>query len=277
MATTKPKILLVDDVDFFLDVEMDFLARTPVEILTAGNGADALRLIRQERPQLVYLDVTLPDIDGAECCRRIKDDPYLRLTPVILVFASSKDLSADAMEQYGCDDVLAKPLERKVFLNCGYRFLFGVERRNKRVRCQTPIHCRFEHDSLESNVVDINVHGVYVQSRMSVLPGTTLTVSFKLPAIDTAIEGRARVAWVNQGAQRNNLNLPQGFGVQLLQIPTAAQSVLTDFVNTAEDPEETRYENNLLTPDRPKAAPLTSDQQQLLPHDSKKESGWTEH
>lgn len=278
MATTKPKILLVDKADFLLDMERDFLAQTPAEILTAGNGTEALRQIRQELPQLVYLDVELPDISGTECCRQIKVDPTLRQTPIVLIFASARDLAVDAMELYGCDEVLAKPLERKSFLNCGYRYLLGIERRNKRIPCHIPIHCQFEHHSLMSNAIDVSDNGVYIQSPIPVLPGTEITVSFNIPAGDTVVEGHGRVAWVNQGTQRSNIGMPQGFGVNLLHISPTAIPHLLNFVNSKSDQEATRRENELTSLDRSQEAPAANpDRDRKLPPETKKENGLSEH
>jgi len=250
MPTMKPKVLLVDDDASLLDLEKDFLARTSAEILTADNGADALRQIRQERPQLVYLDESLPDISGAECCRQVKADPSLRLTPIVLIYSAAQDLLVDAMDLYGCDEVLTKPLERKTFLNCGYRYLFGIERRNMRIPCRVPIHCQFEHNSMVTNAVDVSEHGLYVQSPIPILPGTEITVSFSLPTGDAVIEGHGRIAWVNQGTQRCNVNMPQGFGVNLLHISPAALPHLLDFVSSEADRAASRQEDELKALDR---------------------------
>lgn len=277
MATMKPKILLVDDLDFLIEMEKEFLDQTPADIITAACGKDALRIIREERPQLVYLDTSLPDISGAECCRLIKGDQHLRQTPIVLIFDSEKEIAVNAMEFIGCDEVLAKPLKRKAFLNCGYRFLSGVERRNKRIPCHIPIHCQFEHNFLVSSAIDVSTNGVYVKSPIPVLPGSDITVSFSLPDGDKVIEGHGRIAWVNQGTQRGNMNMPQGFGVDLLEISPAGLFYLSNFVNTEADLESNRRENTLISFEKveeppPKPAPV-----QKPSLKTKKENGLSEH
>lgn len=235
MPASRLKILLVDDIDFILDMERDFLKRTPAEILTARNATEALAIIRRERPQLVYLDVSLPDMNGMECCRQIKADPYLRLIPIVLLFASASELPGNPAAVCGCDAALAKPLERIAFLDSGYKFLFQIERREKRVACRIPVSCQFEDSALESVSGDISQHGIYVQLRSPILNGTPVTVRFTLPTGGPAIEGRGRVAWVNQGFPRTNLGLPQGFGVHFLQISPVALAQLAAFVESHEE------------------------------------------
>lgn len=230
MPAPRPKILLVDDVEFLLETERMFLQRTPADILTARSAGEALAIIHRERPQLVYLDVSLPDLNGMECCRQIKADPYLRLIPIVLLFASATEMPGNPAAVCGCDEALAKPLERKAFLNCGYRHLFEIERREKRVLCRIPVVCQFEDSTLESISGDISQHGIYVQSRTPILPGTPVTVSFTLPSGGPPIVGGGRVAWLNQGFPRTNMGLPQGFGVQFLHLAPPALTQLTAFI-----------------------------------------------
>ena len=91
MAEAFPeKILLVDDVRLFLELEKTFLRRVVCEILTASSGEEALEVLRLERPALIVLDDQMPGIGGLETCRRIKSDPDLRST--IVLMASSPGL-----------------------------------------------------------------------------------------------------------------------------------------------------------------------------------------
>lgn len=243
MPATRPKILLVDDVDFILDTERDFLKRTPADILTARSAAEALAMIRHERPQLVYLDVSLPDLNGVELCRKLKADPFLRLIPVVLLFSSAGELPRTPAD-CGCEAVLAKPLERIPFLDAGYRFLFEIERREKRVACRVPVSCQLGQETLESVSADISQHGIYLQWRAPVVIGTSVTARFTLPSGGPAIEARGRVAWINQGFPRTNLALPQGFGIHFLQISPLALAQLTTFVEHHDE----------LRPERPPTA-----------------------
>jgi Response regulator receiver domain len=79
------KILLVDDVDFFPEIEKDYLPQIPAEILIAGNGQIALEQAEQHRPNVIFMDVNMPVMDGLTCCRKLKADPRLKDIPVIMI------------------------------------------------------------------------------------------------------------------------------------------------------------------------------------------------
>jgi CheY-like chemotaxis protein len=88
-------ILLADDAQLFRDLGSLFLARSG-EVTTARDGAEALALAMRERPAVVVADLLMPRLDGAELCRRIKRDPELSGTPVILVVSATTRSTARA-------------------------------------------------------------------------------------------------------------------------------------------------------------------------------------
>src|SRR6266702_2625721 len=136
------KILLVDDVMLFLEIEKGFLVHSPVTILTAKDGVEALSLTRSERPDLVVMDLNMPKMDGVTCCSTIKSDPALGSIPVIMISNSSRPEDVETCWKAGCDDFMAKPLDGKLFLEKMHKFLPAVERRSARVHCQMPVTLR---------------------------------------------------------------------------------------------------------------------------------------
>ena len=88
----KGKILVVDDENYILHI-LDFsLGAEGYEVLTAEDGEAAVQKCKDERPDLVVLDVMMPKMDGFEACRAIKRDPDLAGTPVILLSAKARDV-----------------------------------------------------------------------------------------------------------------------------------------------------------------------------------------
>lgn len=229
MAT--PKILLVDDVEFFLEIEKDFLRHTPAEILLARNGQAALEMIEEHRPNLVFMDVQMPVMDGLACCRRLKKDPRLNDIPVVMVYAPSAEIDEAACRTAGCNDVLRKPVDRNAFLELGRQFLFDVDRREQRVVCQTPVEFQMGGRRYQGRGRDISLHGMYVVFREEIELRERLQVSFCLPAVNPErIELNARVAWINRGFPRFNLALPQGFGVEFRRIPPSVAAIIGKYV-----------------------------------------------
>jgi CheY-like chemotaxis protein len=226
-----PKILLVDDVDFFLEIEKDFLRQTPAEILLARNGQTALELTAEHRPNLIFMDVHMPVMDGLTCCRRIKADPQLTGIPVVMVFAPSADVNDAACRAAGCDEVLRKPVDRNAFLELGRRFLFDIDRREKRVSCQIPVEFRIGGRCCQGTGRDVSLHGMYIGFREEVQPNERVQVTFSLPEEGAErIELNGRVAWLNRGFPRSNLGLPQGFGVEFRRFPAGVAAIFDAFL-----------------------------------------------
>jgi CheY-like chemotaxis protein len=123
-----PRILLVDDVRLFLELEKSFLNLSQVEILTAANGEEALAIVRRERPDLVFLDLYMPVLDGAVCCATIKGDPELSATPVVMVTTGGKPEEVEQCRAAGCDGLLTKPIDRSAFLDTVSRFIPSFNR-----------------------------------------------------------------------------------------------------------------------------------------------------
>ncbi len=107
------KILIVDDDPDIRDVLKLTLSEENYEILEAGDGEEALRIIRLVQPDLILLDYQMPKLDGREVCRRIKKDLLLRHLPIIMVTGKG-DISdkVDGIDA-GADDYIVKPFEPK--------------------------------------------------------------------------------------------------------------------------------------------------------------------
>lgn len=123
-----PRILLVDDVRLFLELEKSFLHLAQVKILTAANGEEALAVIRRERPDLVFLDLYMPILDGIACCAAIKSDPEVSATPVVMVTTGGKPEEVEQCRAAGCDGLLTKPVDRSAFLDMVSRFVPSFNR-----------------------------------------------------------------------------------------------------------------------------------------------------
>lgn len=234
----KAKILLVDDVKVFLEVQKEFLKPSPVQVLTAKNGSEALEIARNERPDLVVMDVEMPEMDGIECCAAIKNDPVLGSTPVILLSSTSCQDVVESSYKAGCDKFLQKPVYGREFLNLAHSFLPVVERRRPRVPCRVPVALQCEGVTFQGMTRDIGMNGVYVASEAKVEQGSEIVASFRLPTNAYAMTvARGRVAWVNHAREQIRTDLPAGFGVEFREITGEGVShlrfcELTEFVNS---------------------------------------------
>ncbi|MBF0625616.1 MAG: PleD family two-component system response regulator [Magnetococcales bacterium] len=104
-----PKILIVDDVPSNIEVLHQALSGD-YEVLFATNGPDALTIAGVEKPDLILLDVMMPEMDGYQVCRRIKDDEATRQIPVIFVTAMNEEADEARGLRVGAIDYLTKPV-----------------------------------------------------------------------------------------------------------------------------------------------------------------------
>jgi CheY-like chemotaxis protein len=232
MSQNNLKILLVDDVDFFREVMCDYFKRTPATIITATSGEEAVSLAMRERPDLIYMDVSMPGMSGIEACKKIKAHSTLKKIPVLLIFTPDRDADIKEIEASGCDGYLAKPFGREEFLNLGHRHLFNIERRERRVPCQMTVKFTINGAEYQVRGVDISLHGLYLEFRDEIPPNNRITASFLLPTISAkTIEISGRISWVNQGFPRQNMILPQGFGIEIQSIDKSSVEIIRAYLD----------------------------------------------
>jgi two-component system alkaline phosphatase synthesis response regulator PhoP len=104
-----PRILVVDDDKQIVRLVQSYLERASYQVLTAYDGETALHTIRRERPDLVVLDLMLPNRDGWEVTRTIRGDPNLAGLPIIMLTARVEDTDKIVGLELGADDYIAKP------------------------------------------------------------------------------------------------------------------------------------------------------------------------
>ena len=107
-----PCILVVDDNETNRDILVTRLEAHGYQTLQAADGEEALRGVAQHRPDVVLLDVMMPNLDGLEACRRLKSDRAVAFTPVILVTAKAATQDIVAGLDAGADEYLTKPVDQ---------------------------------------------------------------------------------------------------------------------------------------------------------------------
>jgi DNA-binding response OmpR family regulator len=114
------KILIVDDephIRMLIEQTLEELEDEAVSFLSAGNGEDALALISEEKPQLVFLDVMMPKMNGMEVCRRVKKELGLDNVYIVLLTAKGQELDRQKGQEVGADVYMTKPFDPEVILN----------------------------------------------------------------------------------------------------------------------------------------------------------------
>ena len=106
MASNAQSVLVVEDEASIASFVSLYLKNAGYDVTTAANGADALRSLERDQPSLVVLDLMLPDIDGIEICRRIRQKSDL---PILMLTARDEDVDKIIGLEVGADDYMTKP------------------------------------------------------------------------------------------------------------------------------------------------------------------------
>jgi CheY-like chemotaxis protein len=105
----RKKILIVDDSKTVLTLERTLLA-SRYDIVEAVDGEEALAKAKIDKPDLILLDIVMPKLDGFETCKRLRDSPETRTTPIIMVTTRGEAKNIEAGYKHGCTDYVTKPI-----------------------------------------------------------------------------------------------------------------------------------------------------------------------
>jgi two-component system alkaline phosphatase synthesis response regulator PhoP len=114
------KILIVDDephIRMLIEQTLEELEDEEVVFFTAENGEEALEIISRERPQLVFLDVMMPKMNGMEVCRRVKKELSIDGVYIILLTAKGQEIDRLKGQEVGADVYMTKPFDPEMLLN----------------------------------------------------------------------------------------------------------------------------------------------------------------
>jgi DNA-binding response OmpR family regulator len=114
------KILIVDDeahIRMLIEQTLEELEDEGVEFLTADNGETALEIIESERPNLVFIDVMMPRMNGMQVCQHIKKEKALSDVFIILLTAKGQEIDRLKGQEVGADVYMTKPFDPEILLN----------------------------------------------------------------------------------------------------------------------------------------------------------------
>jgi adenylate cyclase len=145
-----PRILVVDDNETNRDIIVTRLEANGYETLQAADGQEALAAAMQHHPDLVLLDVMMPNIDGLDVCRRLKSDAALAFTPVILVTAKTATKDVVAGLDAGADEYLTKPIDQPALV----------------ARVRSALRIKALHDEVQAQAADLATWNQTLEQRV---------------------------------------------------------------------------------------------------------------
>ncbi len=122
-AATGKTVMVVEDNELNMKLFHDLLEAHGYRIVQTKDGMEVLRLAREHKPDLILMDIQLPEVSGLEVTRWIKEDEELRAIPVIAVTAFAMKGDEEKMRKGGCEAYIAKPISVASFLETVERFI----------------------------------------------------------------------------------------------------------------------------------------------------------
>jgi len=116
-------VMVVEDNDLNMKLFHDLLEAHGYNILQTKDGMEALKLAREHRPDLILMDIQLPEVSGLEVTKWIKEDDSLKSIPVVAVTAFAMKGDEEKIREGGCEAYIAKPISVTNFLQTVARFL----------------------------------------------------------------------------------------------------------------------------------------------------------
>ena len=105
----RKKVLLVDDSATVLMMEKMLLSKGPYNVVTARDGREAIEKAKSEQPDIVLLDVVMPNLDGLSACAAIRQQPETAHIPIVMVTTRGEEANVETAFRNGCTDYVTKP------------------------------------------------------------------------------------------------------------------------------------------------------------------------
>ena len=210
------KILLVDDLKLTLEIAKSALLNSGALILTATNGAEALSIIKKETPDLVLMDLFMPEMNGDECCKLIKADPSTSHISVILMSSAARLNMLDKSIISLFADTLKKPFTKGEFLEMVKEHVHIKCRKTPRLPVSIDVSFKHNEKILQGRMTNISRGGVFIESEYIIPKGTKVDIAVEHKK-DGLFELFGKVAWSDLDSNQPESHRPEGMGIQFLE------------------------------------------------------------
>ncbi|MCX7769713.1 MAG: response regulator [Proteobacteria bacterium] len=229
------KILLIDDVKFFLELEKNYLSNIDCEIFTAFNGKEGLEIVNVIRPDLIFVDYEMPVMNGLEFIKQVKGDQSFKDIPVVLVSAFIDDELKKIVQGLEVNRILKKPFTREDFIAIVNEFLRLDKRKKERVKINMPAFYGFEDKMEKGAILDISEGGAFLAGDVQLKEGALLEMKFLIPNTGNLIKTWAKIVWINDEKNKKKSKYPAGMGVEFISMSKDAVSAIRKFIEEAQN------------------------------------------
>lgn len=208
------QILLVDDVKIFLQLGKTILTRKNMEVDTAGCGTEALEKAVKKPPDIIFLDLYMPDMNGDEVCRRLRTDPRTAEIPIVILSSEADEEIMSNCYSAGCDDYITKPIRMDALQNVLERHLEMRARRHVRAKVNIPCELLKDKEKWDALMLSLSPYGAFVLVKPLPYPETIYTIAFDLPGADQSMKVNALPRWT----RKKDEDSPEGSGFEFQNI-----------------------------------------------------------
>jgi len=235
MRTVKKKILIVDDVQMFIQLQRTLLSRQDFELMTARSGQAALDKAREEHPDLILLDLYMPDINGDIVCKELKSDPATEGIPILIITTDDADEYRNLCIEAGCDGYLTKPIRKDTLIPAIESHLQISPRRHKRVRTHLPCSITDKDVKKEGTIHTLSPNGAFIETTPPPIPGDIIKVDLTLDDTGARLSLQATVRWARSVGDSH----PDGAGCEFMDIGREDHELIRTYLSSrSEDVED---------------------------------------
>ena len=235
----QPTVLIVDDEADVVDLVRYKLRGAGFDVLIADNGLDALHSARSHRPDLIVLDLMLPEMTGEEVCRELKKNPDTAAIPVLMLTAKGQPSERIAGLEIGADDYITKPFsprELVLRVQAVLRRVQGAERRGEQIEIgefvidRANFEISLDGERLELTTTEFKLLYLLLERRGRTQSRETLL--FDVWGYTTAIDTRTVDTHIRRlreklGAHANRVETLRGEGYRFSALPITAGTAAT--------------------------------------------------
>jgi uncharacterized protein (TIGR02266 family) len=223
MTKSQKTILLVDDNPSFLMYVGILVKRFGYSVFIANNGAEALRIMKEKRPSLVFLDITMPVMDGKTCLDFAKHDPEIKDIPVFMLTARFDNIVQDCIK-IGCKGYLKKPINPTELYETIQNTVEETPRQNLRTNISLKVNlsCEDKEEDLYANT--LSEDGIYIRRENPIEIGTPVVIRLPIPSSLEPITVRGSVIYTN--TLKDDLSTEPGMGVRFIDVSPEVRSRL---------------------------------------------------
>ena len=235
MRRVMKKLLIVDDVQLFTQLQKTLLNRQDFTLFTARSGHEALYRAREDKPDLILLDLYMPDINGYDVCRELKNDPETEHIPIMIITTDDADEFREMCHEAGCDGYLTKPIRKDTLIPAIENHLQIPPRRHDRIRTQIPCTIEDEDGPREGVIRTLTPNGAFIEADPPPVAGDIIKVEFVMDDEGTSMTLQAAVRWVRDGGESE----PDGGGCEFIGLQNEDIILIKNYlVPRSEDVED---------------------------------------